>query len=139
MHSFGPAKRSYYLIHYIVSGKGVYQQNGKTHTLQAGDLFLIRPGETTFYQADEKDPWRYYWVGFLGSEADALLTSSGFGESSVVHCESNRLLEKYMSDMCFVTPDVRARDCAVLGYQTAEYHHILQAPEVPEHLRLKSL
>lgn len=115
-HSFGPAKRSYYLIHYVVSGKGIYKAGGKTHHLEAGDVFLIRPGEITFYQADRDDPWSYYWVGFLGAEADSLVSDSGFRDELVIHYDRDRMLEKYMSDMCFLTPSVSARDCAVLGY-----------------------
>ncbi len=116
LHSFGPAKRSYYLIHYIVSGKGIYRVGEKTYHLKAGDLFLIRPGDVTFYRADPDEPWSYYWVGFLGSEADGMVTGAGFDESPIVHCENDHLLKKHMSDMGFLTPSARARDCAVLGY-----------------------
>jgi len=115
-HSFGPAKRSYYLIHYVVNGKGIFQSGDETYYLTAGDLFLIRPGEATFYQADAQDPWNYYWVGFIGSEADAMVSSAGFESSPVVHAGTDHLLKKYMSEMCFLTPSARARDCAVLGY-----------------------
>ena len=27
-------------------------------------MFVIHPLETTFYQADEHDPWEYIWIGF---------------------------------------------------------------------------
>lgn len=63
-HSFGPAIREYYLLHCVVSGKGTFCRDGHRYELQAGQIFVIRPGEQTFYQADGKNPWEYIWVGF---------------------------------------------------------------------------
>ena len=40
-HSFGPAVRKYTLIHYVVSGKGTLYSRGGTHTVSAGQAFLI--------------------------------------------------------------------------------------------------
>ena len=42
-HTWGPGVRDHYLIHLVVAGKGVYQVNGASHTLQEGDLFLAKP------------------------------------------------------------------------------------------------
>ena len=39
-HTWGAGVRVHYLIHLVVAGKGVYQVNGASHTLQEGDLFL---------------------------------------------------------------------------------------------------
>lgn len=63
-HSFGPATRNHYLIHYIVSGGGTFSSHGLTHHLQAGDIFFIRPYELAYYEADRHTPWHYIWVGF---------------------------------------------------------------------------
>ncbi len=63
-HSYGPAVREYYLIHYVVQGKGSFYFGGRQYRLSAGDLFLAAPGEVVFYQADEQQPWSYIWVGF---------------------------------------------------------------------------
>ncbi len=65
-HSYGPAVRSSWLIHHIESGKGTYYCRGKEFHLQAGDFFLMIPGERIFYQADENEPWTYSWVGLQG-------------------------------------------------------------------------
>ena len=74
-HSFGPAMRDLYLIHYITNGKGVFFSHGTSHILQKGNMFLIRPGEITYYQADNSEPWEYVWIGFNGKLADKLLTA----------------------------------------------------------------
>ena len=72
-HTWGPGVRDHYLIHLVVAGKGVYQVNGASHTLQEGDLFLAKPNQLITYAADETDPWEYYWVGFNGACANKLV------------------------------------------------------------------
>ena len=71
-HSFGPAIRTHYLIHYVVKGSGRFHENGRVHSLHAGDLFLILPGQITYYEADRETPWEYCWVGFDGYEAASI-------------------------------------------------------------------
>ncbi len=63
-HSYGPGLRTYWLIHYVVSGSGIFRINGQTHHLHAGELFVIPPQTEIYYCADEKDPWNYIWIGF---------------------------------------------------------------------------
>lgn len=88
-HSFGPAVRSHYLIHFVRSGKGTYLRRGTKYFLKKGDAFLILPGETTKYMADAKDPWEYTWIAFDGTGAKALLASCGFSEKNVVFSAEN--------------------------------------------------
>ena len=73
-HRFGPAIRKYYLIHYVVSGKGVFCSENQKYTVNAGSCFLIKPNEITAYTADEKNPWHYIWIGFDGRLSDRFLT-----------------------------------------------------------------
>lgn len=68
-HSFGPAVRIYWLVHYVVSGKGIYRVADKTFEVSAGEAFVIRPGEVTVYTADKNEPWHYAWVGFSAKKA----------------------------------------------------------------------
>ena len=63
-HSYGPALRTHYLLHFVVKGKGIFEREGKVHNLSAGDIFIIPPFVTTYYKADEKEPWEYIWIGF---------------------------------------------------------------------------
>ena len=66
---YGPAIRKYHLIHYVVRGRGVYEVDGVRYPVGAGEAFLILPGKVTVYEADERDPWEYRWIGFNGELA----------------------------------------------------------------------
>ncbi len=63
-HCFGPAVREHHIIHYVVSGRGFFETEGKRTELGPGDLFLIRPQQLTFYGTGQEQPWRYIWAGF---------------------------------------------------------------------------
>ena len=80
-HSFGPAVRPNYIVHYILKGRGVFQTGGASYALEAGQGFLIKPGVQTVYRADGKEPWTYLWVGFDGERAAEYLLCIGLGES----------------------------------------------------------
>ena len=78
-YSFGPAIREHFVIHYITKGKGIFYYKNQEIPLSAGDLFLLKPNEVTFYQSDQEDPWSYYWIGMSGNKASDYFNLSNFG------------------------------------------------------------
>ncbi len=76
-HSYGPAVRTQYLIHYVLSGKGCFRTEEQEYRLEANSVFLIRPDQRTYYEADGLEPWEYCWVGFDGTDAKAVLEACG--------------------------------------------------------------
>lgn len=67
--SHGPHVRDHYIIHFCISGRGVLYKEGKEFNVEAGEFFLIRPGECTTYTADSNNPWYYTWISFVGKRA----------------------------------------------------------------------
>lgn len=55
---YGPSRRNQYLIHYVISGRGIF--NGTP--LGRGEGFITTPGMLEHYYPDEGDPWRYLWI-----------------------------------------------------------------------------
>lgn len=100
LHSFGPALKPHYLIHYILSGKGRFSTGGKEYPLEAGYGFLITPDELAFYQADEKEPWTYVWVGFSGTQAAEYVENIGLSvRQPVFRSDASEELYRIVKDM----------------------------------------
>ena len=100
LHSFGPALKPHYLVHYILSGKGRFSIGGKEYPLEAGYGFLITPDELAFYQADERDPWTYVWVGFSGTQAAEYIGNIGLSvRQPIFKSEKSEELYRIVKDM----------------------------------------
>lgn len=83
-HSYGPAVRSGYLIHLVLSGKGIYKVNNKTYNLKAGNGFLIYPNELIYYKADKNNPWEYAWIGFTGTKINEYIDKTSLTKNNPV-------------------------------------------------------
>lgn len=55
---FGPSVRNQYIIHYVLSGRGVFNGN----SVEKGQGFLITPGLYEEYHSDNSDPWSFMWI-----------------------------------------------------------------------------
>ena len=76
--SRGPEQRPGYHLHVIFSGEGVFESCGRRISLHAGQLFLVKPMETTYYRASLEKPWSYCWVTFDGQKAAYYMEQAGF-------------------------------------------------------------
>lgn len=83
-YGFGPLIRDHYLIHFVVRGKGIFQNNRVKREIGPYEAFLITPNMTTYYEADSSDPWSYYWIGFHGREAGDMMKNLGLSSSNPV-------------------------------------------------------
>ena len=61
--------REHYVVHYVLEGRGMY----KYTPVEAGEGFLVRPGESDTHSSDRDDPWRYFYIEVEKEGADALL------------------------------------------------------------------
>lgn len=105
LHSFGPFIRNHYLLHYVISGKGMlysHTTNGEVHEykLEANQAFLICPEQINLYTADEKDPWEYTWIEFDGMRAEDCLLQAGLEQNQPIYrprsIEEGELLQNRM-------------------------------------------
>lgn len=99
-HSWGPAVRDHYLIHFILKGRGTFYVGGKVYNIKENGGFLICPGTITSYVADKEEPWVYAWVGFKGIKAESYLSLANLGPENPVFKSSNGdFIKKCFEDM----------------------------------------
>lgn len=90
--AYGPGARPYWLLHYIVNGKGILRRDGVIHHVNKGDIFVIPPYGEAYYRADDNQPWEYAWIAFL---ADAI--PEDVLSKPILHCPE---AERIFRDMC---------------------------------------
>ena len=99
-HSFGPALKPHFMIHYVLSGKGNFSIGGKKYPLTEKYGFLIVPDELAHYAADEKDPWTYVWIGFGGRRAEEIVSQLGLSlQQPVFKSEKSKDIYDIVKDM----------------------------------------
>lgn len=77
-----------YQLLYISEGRGRFQStsSGRRISIQAGDLFLLYPGEWHSYRPDPETGWKEYWIGFDGPVVDSRVQNGFFTkEKPVLH------------------------------------------------------
>ena len=115
-HSFGPAIRPHYLLHYILNGKGNYYVNNKCYTLKKGEGFLICPRESTYYKADKEEPWEYCWISFDGHEASTILKRCGLSKDSLIFKDnSNGIFKENLLSLIHNYDSKNVNEFALLG------------------------
>ncbi len=115
-HQFGPAVRDHYLIHYVASGKGTFFSDQGEFALEAGQGFIIFPGEITTYRADMENPWLYGWVGYQGHDAAALTRHIGLTrEQPIFSAGPPETIFRMLTTMTEDVSTLRMGNMAALG------------------------
>ncbi len=116
-YSFGPFVRMSYVIHIVRKGKGKLWKNGNEFEIEAGQAFLIYPGEETTYQADFLEPWAYMWVGFHGLMAEEVVRRAGFSMTSpVIRCGNMDQVQQVMDQLLSCCELTYVNDLMRTGY-----------------------
>ena len=71
-------KQSCYTLHFVVSGKGYLQVNGKTIPVYPYEVFVLDDQTPFAYYPDKNDPWEYVFFEFGGSLAKYYATHADF-------------------------------------------------------------
>ena len=122
LHSFGPFIRNHYLFHYVISGCGFLDSispDGSTHhyDLEAGQGFLICPGQINMYSADQTEPWKYVWLEFDGLQAAEYLNQAGLSAVQPVYRpKSAEQAEQVREIMQYIADHPKASILRLIGY-----------------------
>lgn len=99
-HSYGPAIRDHFLVHYVIDGEGTFQVNNTTFKLYKNQGFVIYPNVLTYYEADASNPWYYNWVGFSGFKAETYLKQANLSRTNPIFTyKKGGLIEEYIDEM----------------------------------------
>lgn len=161
LHAYGPAVRNNWLLHFVISGKGYFETSRGRYEIEQNNIFIIKPHEITYYKADEKEPWKYVWIGFTsGINIPSILKSS-----DIVFIPSlrNTFLElteildgkteniAYVDKLCSITWDVISKlraleECngknkeiyvkEALNIMESEYHRSIDVSEIAARLHV---
>lgn len=115
-HSYGPAIRDHYLIHFVLKGSGTFYVNGKSYKIKENQGFLICPDIVTYYEADKEEPWLYTWVGFKGIKAEHYLKLANLEEENpIFECMEAEFIKKCFEDMRKATELKYGRELRLQG------------------------
>lgn len=128
LHSYGPYRRNHYLFHYVISGKGVLYAEEHRYPVEAGQGFLILPGQTTTYCADEQDPWEYTWIEFDGLRVRESLTRAGLGAANpIYHPVSYQAGQQLKECMMCIVQDGEASPSRQIGRGFLFLDHLVES------------
>lgn len=103
-HSYGPAVRDHFLIHFILKGSGTFYVNEKSYKIKENQGFLICPDVVTYYKADNEEPWVYTWIGFRGIKAENYLKLANLNqENPIFECIEGEFVKRCFEDMIKAT------------------------------------
>lgn len=134
-HAFGPARRSHFLFHYIISGRGLLMSSDEggvksDHRLSEGEGFLIFPNQVNTYVADLDDPWEYIWVEFDGIHVRDELEQVGLTDSSPVYRSlSSELRDRMVEEMRYLVSNRDASALHLIGHTYLFFDYLLRSVE----------
>lgn len=130
-HSYGPAVRNYYMLHFILKGQGHYYLNNKHYKLNENQCFLTEPGIVTLYKAEPTNPWTYTWICFNGDYVPHLLKQSNLNtDNPIINLSCNQTIYEIIKEMLSYHQLTPANECYLqskLYLIFAKLHEALQS------------
>lgn len=132
-YRWGAGVRDHYLIHYVVSGRGTFTAAGRAFPVRAGEVFLVWPNVVVSYEADTESPWEYYWLGFSGPDAAALLARTDLRpDAPVLHIDFGRTFQRYITSIYEARGQSAWSRTQMLGYAYLLLGKLIEGRESPE-------
>ena len=76
-------KQSCYTLHFVISGKGYLEINGKTIPVYPYDVFILDDQTLFAYYPDKDDPWEYAFFEFGGPLAKYYASTADFSPTKL--------------------------------------------------------
>lgn len=108
-------KKTYYLFHYVVNGKGTLILNKKEYHISKNTIFYIPPETDAIYFPDKENPWTYIWVGFDGEKVLDWLKALQVDVNNPLIFDSQKTLKKYFDDLAYRYNNNGFLDISMIG------------------------
>lgn len=95
------------VIEYVVSGRGVINENENSAVAEAGDVYFLKEGRNHYYYSDKKEPWIKIWMNFRGKLAKSITECYGLDEKILFKSVGIRDLFDEIIEVAKVCPDRR--------------------------------
>lgn len=56
---------NYFIFEYVISGRGYLEIGNRRYTLEAGDVYILEPGQKHCYYSDSGEPFEKIWINFF--------------------------------------------------------------------------
>lgn len=119
----------YYLLHFVVKGKGSIEIDGQTHIFGRNDVFILHPDTHIVYRSDPANPWEYYWINFNGLQAKNILQKLGITDEKYFVSVPLPETKKYFVQALRAKSDLFGRTYTVLGNLYGIFGCIAQAEQ----------
>lgn len=130
-HYWGPGIRDYYLIHYVISGKGIFKTGENVYKINAGEAFVIEPEAISYYEADNDDPWEYIWIGFSGLKSAHYVSQiSPKNSCPILYCKKDNKLEQCIGEMLSYSYEQCGRDIILQSYLYKFIYLLIQSVDI---------
>lgn len=84
--------RNDYMLVYTHSGRSMVRFNGIEHIIDAGSIFIYKPGEEQYYGQVENEPQWCYWIHFTGYGIPDLLRKLNLDQQNIIKTGTSDLL-----------------------------------------------
>ncbi|WEG10962.1 AraC family transcriptional regulator [Pullulanibacillus sp. KACC 23026] len=81
-YKIGPRFITYYSLHFVLDGKGEFNQEGYKKAINKGDIFCLFPNKTHQYTTDPSNCLNMFWFAFDGRQSEELIRRIGLSEQS---------------------------------------------------------
>ena len=107
---------SVYMLHFVIKGKGILTLEDKKYPLKSGALFFCPTNLPLTYHTSKDEPYSYYWLNFVGANAEEKVRELGLSKDNPVIYPQNqeKILEIFHRLMEFTAHDTQDMALACL-------------------------
>ena len=95
-------KASYYdrfVISYVVDGRGIITMDGKSFSVEKGDLYFLEPSLVE-QKTTKSNPYQYYYVAISGIDCEEIFACAGYSKENPVVKLNDDYVKDLMGEIC---------------------------------------